>query len=54
LMEFLEAIPMADIEARISLIEEVRNLFVYDFSGSSHDAFSIMLESVAEWVNKAV
>jgi len=54
LMEFLEAIPMADIEARISLIEEVRNLFVYDFYGSSRDAFSVMLESVSEWVNKAV
>ena len=46
LMEFLERIPMEEIETKLKKIGEVRNRFVYDLDGTTEDAFSNMLETL--------
>ena len=50
LMEFLEAYPKEEVLRKLERIEKLRTLFLYDFEGSSRDAFSVLLENVAEWL----
>lgn len=49
-MEFLEAYPKEEVLRKLERIEKLRTLFLYDFEGSSRDAFSVLLENVAEWL----
>ena len=46
IMAILERIPIEELEKKMKKIEEVRNRFLYDFKGNTHDAFSVMLETL--------
>ena len=53
-MEFLESIPMEEIETKLKKIGEVRNRFVYDLDGTTEDAFSNMLETLRSAVSEPI
>jgi len=46
LMEHLENIPWKVLEAKFKRIEAVRTQFLYDYNGTTRDAFSVMLETL--------
>lgn len=46
IMTILERIPIEELEKKLKKIEEVRTQFLYDFEGNTHDAFSVMLETL--------
>lgn len=46
IMNSLESLPWDVLESKWKKINEVRNRFLYDYDGSTHDAFSVMLETL--------
>lgn len=49
MMEYLEAVSKDELEAKFHKIEQVRNHYVWDFSGSTPDALTSMLHTL--WQN---
>jgi len=50
MMEYLESIPMEEIQRKVERIREVRNKFVYDLDGTTEDAFSSMLDELHKMI----
>jgi len=48
IMKALESITEEEIRTKLAKIEKNRNLFLYDYSGTSSDAFSVMLKNIAK------
>eukprot|EP00668_Euglena_longa_P033782 GGOE01043414.1.p1 GENE.GGOE01043414.1~~GGOE01043414.1.p1 ORF type:complete len:290 (-),score=36.10 GGOE01043414.1:58-927(-) len=46
LVEHLVAVPQREIEEKLERIARVRNWFLYDFEGTTEDAFSILLRNL--------
>lgn len=46
-MQYLESIPVGVIRKKLRNVEKLRNYAIYNFEGSTPDAFSVILQSIA-------